>query len=72
MIREALAKSVNSKEFYIDGRDLVAQTEMTHVERNTFDILNKFFEKYTRLPSREEMLLFFDELPETERKFLVE
>ena len=70
MVNEALAKAVASREFYVDCWELLRQLEMTNVERNTFDLLDKFFLKYERMPTREELLLFTGELPEQEQKHL--
>lgn len=72
MINKVIAKAVSSKEFYIDAKDLLKEIELGNIEFNILELVDKFFNKYMRTPTREEILLFLDELPEKERKFVAE
>ena len=70
MISKALAKATKSLGFFVDARDILQDIELTNIEHNTVKLMSLFFDKYSRLPSREELLLFLPELPEAEDKFI--
>jgi len=70
MIIEAFKKATLSAEFYLDAKALLREIELSKIQFNTLNLVDKFFAKYERMPSREELMLFFDELPEPERKFV--
>lgn len=72
MIPETFAKIINNKAFYIEAKELLAKLPLTKVEGNVLELINKFFGKYERMPKKDELLLFFDELPEQERKFIAD
>lgn len=72
MLNKVIAKAVSSKEFYIDAKDLLKELELSNIEFNVMELVDKFFVKYMRVPTREELLLFLDELPEKERKFVAD
>jgi archaellum biogenesis ATPase FlaH len=72
MISEVLSKAVASQSFYIEARDLLTKLDGTNIEKSVLRLINRFFEKYERTPSREELLLFFYDIPEQEAKFIQE
>jgi len=72
MIANILAKAVKSKEFFLDAKELLRSVELEKTEYNVVGLLEKFFDKYSRTPSREELLLFLPELAEPEQKHLSE
>ena len=72
MISKSLAKAVTAPGFFIDARDILQHIELTNIEHNTVKLMSSFFDKYARMPSRQELLLFLPELPEAEDKFIAD
>jgi len=72
MNKQIFSKMVASTSFYIEVKDVVSQGEMTRVENNILVLVDKFFGKHSRVPTREELLLFFEDLPDGEKKFISE
>jgi archaellum biogenesis ATPase FlaH len=72
MIAKVFSKIVGSKGFYIDSRDLLREVDLSNIESNMLGLLDEFFKKYERMPTREEMLLFLGELPDSEQKFIAD
>lgn len=72
IIENIFSKIICSGAFYAKVKSLIVQAQLTNVESNIYKLITVFFEKYERMPTREELLLSFDNLPESERKYLHE
>ena len=72
MNKQIFSKIVSSTSFYIEVKDTVEKSDLTRVENNLLTLISRFFGKYSRVPTREELLLFFEDLPDGEKKFISE
>jgi len=72
MNKQIFSKIVSSTPFYVEVKDTVEKSDLTRVENNLLTLISRFFGKYSRVPTREELLLFFEDLPDGEKKFISE
>lgn len=68
MIKTALSRLVKSPAFYTQIKDTLGDMKLAVIEENILGLISKFISQFNHLPTREELLLFFDELPEAERE----
>jgi len=72
MNKQIFAKIVSSSAFYVDVKEIIGKEDLTRVEQNVLSLIDKFFVQHKRVPGREELLLYFEDLSDDERKFISE
>ena len=72
MTNKIFSKIVASAGFYTEVRDHLAKKELSKIERNILGLIEQFFLQYAKVPTREEILLYFEKLPDEEQKFIGE